>query len=136
MGNGRGESCTQWGTLTDTCPKMGMVRRRGSLACMKWEKLSDTCPQWGMGEDRSISAMNSVSAAHSYMSPGGDRGEHSGGHSVTQVPSGGWGGEENLCQCTQWGTLTDAYPQVKMEGREEDLYHLHSGMMFGHTCPL
>ena len=36
--------CTQWGTLSDTCPQWGMGRRGGALACTQWGTLSDTCP--------------------------------------------------------------------------------------------
>ena len=59
--------CTQWGTLSDTCPQWGMGeedlchvrsggcsvthvpsggwwRRGGSVSCTQWGKLSDTCP--------------------------------------------------------------------------------------------
>ena len=59
--------CTQWGTLSDTCPQWGMgeeelchvcsggrsvthvlsggwERRGGSLPCTQWGTLSDTCP--------------------------------------------------------------------------------------------
>ena len=72
MGEERRISCTQWGTLTDTYPQMGMVRRRGSMAYMKWETLSDTCPQWGMWEEKRFSAMYTVKDAQSHISPGGE----------------------------------------------------------------
>ena len=33
-------------------PSGGWWRRGGALACTQWGTLSDTCPQWGMGEER------------------------------------------------------------------------------------
>ena len=74
----------------------GWERRGGSLPCTQWGTLSDTCPQWGMGEQRRICAMYAVGDTHSHMFPvGDDVGEEdlchvrSGGHSLTYVPSGG-----------------------------------------------
>ena len=69
--------CTQWGTLSQTCPQWEMGKERGSVPCMQRGMLSDTCPQWRMGD----------------MSPVEDGGEEddlihvcSGGPSVTHVP--------------------------------------------------
>ena len=41
----------------------GWERRGGALPCTQWGTLSDTCPQWGMGEERRISAMYAVGDA-------------------------------------------------------------------------
>ena len=38
-------------------------RRGGSQPCTQWGTLSDTCPQWGMVEERRISAMYAVGDA-------------------------------------------------------------------------
>ena len=69
------------------------------------------------------------------MYPVGDgRGEedlchvHSGGHSVADVPSGGWERKGGSLPCTQWGTLSDTCTQWGMG--EEDLCHVRSG---GHS---
>ena len=55
--------CTQWGTLSDTCPQWGMGEERGSVSCTQWGTLSDTCPQWGMVEERRICVMYAVGDA-------------------------------------------------------------------------
>ena len=140
-GGGGSLACTQWGALSDTCPQWGMVeedlshvrsggrsvthvpsggwwRRGGSPPCTQCGALSDTCPQWGMGEERRICAMYAVGDTHSHMFPAGDGGGEeelwnvrSGGHSVTHVPSGGWGRRGGSQPCTQWGTLSDTCPQ-------------------------
>ena len=59
--------------------------------------------------------MNAVWAAHSYISPGGDAGKeedlyhiHGGGHSVTHVPSVGWG--RRISAFMQSGMLSDTCP--------------------------
>ena len=105
--------CTQWGKLSDTCTQWGMGRRGGSLPCTQWGTLSDTCTQWGMGEERRISAMYAVGDAQWLMYPVGDGGGEedlchvrSGGRSVADVPSGGWGRRGGSLPCTQWGTLS------------------------------
>ena len=126
-------ACTQGGTLSDTCPQLGMVeersssvthvpsggwwRRGGSVSCTQWGMLSDTCPQWGMVEERRICVMYAVGDTHSHMSPVGDGGGEeelchvrSGGRSVTHVPSGGWERRGGSVSCTQWGTLSDTCP--------------------------
>ena len=48
----------------------------------------------------------------------------SGGHSVTHVPSGGWGRRGEMLPCTQWGTLSDTCPQWGMaeERRNAAMY--------------
>ena len=78
-------------------PSGGWGRRGGALPCTQWGMLSDTCPQWGMGEERRISAMYAVGDTQWLMYPVGDGGGEedlchvrSGGHSVADVPSGGW----------------------------------------------
>ena len=105
-------SCTQWGTLTHI-PSGGWERKGGSLPCTQWGMLSDTCTQWGMGEERRISAMYAVGDAQWLMYPVGDGGGEedlchvrSGGRSVADVPSGGWGRRGGSLSCTQWGTLS------------------------------
>ena len=62
--------------------------------------------------------MYAVRGAHSHMFPVGDGGGeeelwhvHSGGRSVTHVPSGGWWRRGGSVSCTQWGTLTHICPQ-------------------------
>ena len=60
--------------------------------------------------------MYAVGDTHSHMSPVGDGGEeelchvHSGGCSVTHVPSGGWERRGGSVSCTQWGMLSDTCP--------------------------
>ena len=49
----------------------------------------------------------------------------SGGHSLTYVPSGGWGRRRGALPCTQWGMLSDTCPQWGIG--EEDLCHVRSG---------
>ena len=44
-------------------PSGGWERRGGALPCTQWGTLSDTCPQWGMGEERRISAMYALGDA-------------------------------------------------------------------------
>ena len=44
-------------------PSGGWWRRGGALACTQWGTLSDTCPQWGMGEEKRSSAMYAVADA-------------------------------------------------------------------------
>ena len=84
------------------------------------------------------------------MSPVGDGGGeedlchvHSGGHSVTHVPSGRWARRGGSLPCTQWGTLTHICSQWGMmeesmsshshmfpvgdDGAEEKLWHVGSG---------
>ena len=68
-------------------------------------------------EERRISAMYPVGDAQWLMYPVGDGGGEkdlchvrSGGHSVTHVPSGGWGRRGESLPCTQWGTLSDTCP--------------------------
>ena len=85
---GGSQPCTQWGTLSDTCPQWGMGEE-DLCHVHQWGMLSDTCPQWGMGEERRIS----------------------GGRSVTPVPSGGWGRRGGSLPCMQWVTLSDTCPQ-------------------------
>ena len=99
------------------------------------------------------------------MYPVGDgRGEEdlchvrSGGHSVADVPSGGWGRRGGSLPCTQWGMLSDTCTQWGMVeerrisamypvgdtqwlmypvgdgGGEEDLCHVRSGG-HSHICP-
>ena len=41
----------------------GWWKRGGALACTQWRTLSDTCPQWGMGEEKRSSAMYAVGDA-------------------------------------------------------------------------
>ena len=41
----------------------GWERRGGSLACTQWGTLSDTCPQWGMVEEKRSSGMYAVGDA-------------------------------------------------------------------------
>ena len=75
-----------------------------------------------MGEDRKISAMYmyAVRDVQSDMSPVGNGGEQglchvcSGGHSVTHVPSGGWGRRGGSLPCPQWAMLRDTCPQWGM----------------------
>ena len=52
----------------------GWERKGGSQPCTQWGTLSDTCPQWGMGEERRISAMYAVGDAQGHMSLVGDGG--------------------------------------------------------------
>ena len=61
--------------------------------------------------------MYAVGDTHSHMSPvwdGGGEEElchvHSGGCSVTYVPSVGWGRRRGALPCTQWGMLSDICP--------------------------
>ena len=61
--------------------------------------------------------MYAVGDSHSHMFPVGDDGgeeDHchvlSGGRSVSQVPSGGWGRRGGSLPCTQWGTLSVTCP--------------------------
>ena len=44
-------------------PSGGWERRGGAVPCTQWGTLSDTCPQWGMGEERRISAMYALGDA-------------------------------------------------------------------------
>ena len=95
----------------------GWERRGGSLACTQWGTLSDTCPQWGMGEEKRSSAMYAVGDAQRHMSLLGDGGGEeelwhvrSGGRSATHVPSGGWWRRRGALACTQWGTFSDTCP--------------------------
>ena len=44
-------------------PSGGWWSRGGSVSCTQWGTLSDTCPQWGIGEERRISAMYAVGDA-------------------------------------------------------------------------
>ena len=44
-------------------PSGGWWKRGGSQPCTQWGTLSDTCPQWGMVEERRISAMYAVGDA-------------------------------------------------------------------------
>ena len=44
-------------------PSGGWWRRGGSVPCTQWGTLSDTCPQWGMMEERRSSAMYAVGDA-------------------------------------------------------------------------
>ena len=99
----------------------GWERKGGSLPCTQWGMLSDTCTQWGMGEERRISAMYAVGDTQWLMYPVGDgRGEEdlchvrSGGHSVADVPSGGWGRRGGSLPFTQWGMLSDTCTQWGM----------------------
>ena len=55
--------CTQWGTLSDTCPQWEMGRRGGSVPCTQWWTLTHTCPQWGVMEEKRSSGMYSVGDA-------------------------------------------------------------------------
>ena len=100
VGDGRGEEdlchVRSGGRSVTHVPSGGWERRRGSLPCTQWGTLSDTCPQWRMGEERRISAIYRVGDTHSHMFPVGDGGGEeelchvrSGGRSVTHVPSGG-----------------------------------------------
>ena len=98
-------------------PSGGWWRRGGALACTQWGTLSDTCPQWGMVEERRSSGMYAVGDAQRHMSPVGDGGGEedlwhvrSGGRSATHVPSGGWGRRRGALPCTQWGMLSDTCP--------------------------
>ena len=61
--------------------------------------------------------MYAVRDAHSHMFPVEDgRGEedlchiHSGGHSLTYVPSGGWWRRGGALPCTQWGCSVTHVP--------------------------
>ena len=56
----------------------------------------------------------------------------SGGHSVTHVPSGGWGRRGGPLPCTQWWTLTDLCPQWGRRGGS--LACMQQGML-SDTCP-
>ena len=96
-------------------------RRGGSQPCTQWGTLSDTCPQWGMGEEKRICVMYAVGDTHSHMFPVGDGGGEedlshvrSGGCSVTHVPSGEWWRRGGSQPCTQWGTLSDTCPHWGM----------------------
>ena len=42
------------------------------MSCTQWGTLSDTCPQWGMVEERRICVMYAVGDTRSHMSPVGD----------------------------------------------------------------
>ena len=55
--------CTQWGTLSDTCPQWGMVRGEEELWHVPRRGGSVSCTQWGMGEERRSSAMYAVGDA-------------------------------------------------------------------------
>ena len=123
-------SCTQCGGHSLTYVPSGGWRRGGALACTQWGTLSDTCPQWGMVEERRICVMYAVGDTHSHMfgimeerricamdavedthshmfSVGDDVGEKelwhvpSGGHSVTHVPCWGWVRRGGPVSCTQ-----------------------------------
>ena len=67
VGNGGGEEelwhVRSGGRSVTHVPSGGWERRGGSLPCTQWGTLSDTCPQWGMGEERRISAMYAVGDA-------------------------------------------------------------------------
>ena len=120
VGDGRGEEdlchVRSGGRSVTHVPSGGRRRRGGALACTQLGTLSDTCPQWGMVEERRICVMYAVGDTHSHMSPVGDGGGeeelchvHSGGCSVTHIPSGGrW--RRGALACTQWGTLSDTCP--------------------------
>ena len=75
--------------------------------------------------------MYAVRDTHSHVFPVGDDGGeeelchvHSGGHSVTHVPSVGWGRRGGSLPCTQWGTLTHICSQWGMleEGKSSGMY--------------
>ena len=113
-------------------PSGGWGRKGGSLPCTQWGMLSDTCTQWGMGEERRISAMYAVGDAQWLMYPVGDgRGEEdlchvrSGGYSVADVPSGGWGRKGRSLPWTQWGMLSDTCTQWGM-GEERRISAMHA----------
>ena len=67
VGDGGGEEdlchVRSGGRSVTHVPSGGWERRGGSLPCTQWGTLSDTCPQWGMGEERRISAMYAVGDA-------------------------------------------------------------------------
>ena len=119
----------RWGGEEDLChvpsggrsvayvPSGGRGRRGGSVSCTQWGTLTHICPQWGMGEERRISAIYTVGDAQWLMYPVRDGGGEedlchvrSGGHSVADVPSGGWGRRGGSLPCTQWETLSDTCP--------------------------
>ena len=56
----------------------------------------------------------------------------SGGHSVTHVPSGGWGRRGEMLPCTQWGMLSDTCPQW---GRRGGSLPCTQGVTLSDTCP-
>ena len=66
-GDGGGEEnlgCVCSGGCSVThVPSGGWERRGGSVSCTQWGTLSDTCLQWGMGEERSSSGMYAVGEA-------------------------------------------------------------------------
>ena len=67
VGDERGEEdlchVRSGGHLVTHVPSGGWERRGGALACTQWGTLSDTCPQWGMREEKRISAMYAVGDA-------------------------------------------------------------------------
>ena len=101
VGDGRGKEdlwhVRSGGRSVTHVPSGGWWRRGGALACTQWGTLSDTCPQWGMVEERRSSGMYAVGDTQWLIYPVGDgRGKEdlchvrSGGCSMTHVPSGGW----------------------------------------------
>ena len=63
-GGGEEELChVRSGGCSVTHVPSGRWWRRGALACTQWGTLSDTCPQWGMVEERRISGMYAVGDA-------------------------------------------------------------------------
>ena len=64
-GGGEEELChvRSGGHSVTHVPSGGWVRRGGSVPCTQWGTLSDTCPQWGMGEERRICAMYALGDA-------------------------------------------------------------------------
>ena len=67
VGDGAGEEELQnvhsGGHSVKHVPSGGWGRRGGSQPCTQWGTLSDTCPQWGVVEERRISAMYAVGDA-------------------------------------------------------------------------
>ena len=67
VGDGRGEEdlchVRSGGHSVTHVPSGGRWRRGGALACTQWGTLSDTCPQWGMVGERRICVMYAVEGA-------------------------------------------------------------------------
>ena len=84
----------------------------GSLACLQLGMLIDTFLQVGMVEERRLCIMYIV-----------------GGCSVTHVPIGEWGGDENLWHVCSWGHSVTHVPSWAW-GRREDIFLACSG---GHS---
>ena len=67
VGDGGGEEelwhVRSGGRSVTHVPSGGWWRRGGALACTQWGTLSDTCPQWGMGEEKRICVMYAVGDA-------------------------------------------------------------------------